>query len=436
MNQVRLARLDSQQLYRIRLTKPLSAQHGQKLHFSVRFIDLMGNSATLHAPFVFVSTRLPNDLRVFGGPFKKQSQLNAPITAQPFIDRVEAHWLPSQAASTPAGNEAEWIQYDADRVDYLTISIGRAPGLRDLFGPVRIAMMAEQRHVNGTTVNLTPGQPGESGEGTTVIVGPFQWSSGAGSVTLLGGSTHYVSITTVALSGLSRQFVSQGVLVDSADCTAGEVSAPRYVAAANASDPFARSVHISWSGFADVPQQSSSDAPEAASGVVGFMVGLGSSNDPTSTNAVSQVPGGTPLEVGLDTSTVFSEIHLQPSTSYYAHVWARDAAGRTCVATSHAIQVDSTPPTAGSVFELAEAAPLVSAASGGTYVDSSMDAAWISNTSWIFVAWDDGFADRESGGVNGTSELVFEVSAGLSSGTTDIIGWTPVIPNHRSAIEA
>lgn len=83
-----------------------------------------------------------------------------------------------------------------------------------------------------------------------------------------------------------------------------------------------------------------------------------------------------------------------------------------------------------------DADTLHTASSNGQFLSSSDDASWISNTTWLFIGWNDGFTDTDSGGgQGGRADLHFEIAAGLQAGISDVLGWTQLVPTYLDPFE-
>jgi len=86
----------------VRLNEPPVVANGQKLHFTLRFVDAAGTVALLYAPHVLASTQLPDGVDVFNGLWGDRSPGNSSrgIEAQPDLDRLGAHWSPQASSQT------------------------------------------------------------------------------------------------------------------------------------------------------------------------------------------------------------------------------------------------------------------------------------------------------------------------------------------------
>ncbi|MGE0333650.1 MAG: hypothetical protein AB7P37_23495, partial [Ramlibacter sp.] len=225
----------------------------------------------------------------------------------------------------------------------------------------------------GTTAGGTQVQAFTSvGTGTT---------GSATGLTLVSGTTYYVTVRATNGVGLTTDVTSDGVKVDTSAPTAGTVND-----GAGADVDFQTSttaIQANWSGFAD-----------AETGVTDYAWAIGTT------------AGGTQVQtftsVGTGTTGSATGLTLTSGTTYYVTVRATNGAGLTTLVTSDGVKVDTSAPTAGTVSD-----------------GSGADVDFQTSTSAIQANWT-GFADAESGITS------YQWAIGTTAGGTQVQGFTSV----------
>lgn len=192
-------------------------------------------------------------------------------------------------------------------------------------------------------------------------VGAQTYASATG-LSMSNGATIYVTVTATNWVGLSDSATSAGKLLDSTSPTCGSI----VITAGGASGAHApywtddSSLTAHWSGF--------SDAQTAMS----LAVSLGTKAKGAQIVPLHDVTAST-------TTFTFTGLELHDSVDYYVSVFATNALGASCAASSLATRVDTSPPLGLVVLDGTDV-------SGGT--DASTQTATNTLSAFWYGAWD------------------------------------------------
>jgi hypothetical protein len=206
-------------------------------------------------------------------------------------------------------------------------------------------------------------------------------SASNGSLSLVSGTTYFVTVRATNGVGLTVTATSDGVTVDSTPPVAGSVADG--LGADVDWQSSLTTIRANWSGFSD-PQ----------SGISGYEWAIGTT------------PGGVQIQgftsVGVATNATNSALSLTNAITYYVTVRATNGIGQTVNATADGVTVDNSGPSAGTVNDGAAA-----------------DVDFQTSTTTIQANWS-GFADPQSD-ITG-----YEWAIGTTSGGTQVQGFVSV----------